>query len=131
MGRSRITNGRSLMPRSIDGRSVYMRRFRDVFALLVADAGGEDRVTEAIKSMARRAATITVELERYECIFADSQDGASPNQLETYQRLSNTLRRLLETIGIDRKPRDITPSIRDYMKPRSRITIDHDDGGGD
>lgn len=124
-GRSRVTNGRSLMPRSIDGRSVYMRRFRDILAMLLSDAGGEDRVSEAIKSIARRAATITVELERIEVAFAESEDAATPTRLELYQRLSNTLRRLLEAIGLERKTHDITPTVEQW-RHRYR-TIDHDE----
>ena len=115
------------MPRSIDGRSIYMRRFRDVFALLLSDAGGEDRVTEGIKSMARRAATITVELERYEAIFADAEDGASPNQLEVYQRMTNTLRRLLEAIGLDRKSKDVTPTVAQWRANHSRRIIENEE----
>jgi hypothetical protein len=122
-GRSRITNGMAkgsaVMPRSVDGRSMYQRRFRDVFALLLADAGGDDRASEAIKSMVRRASTLTVELERYECLFADADDGATPEQLDCYQRMTNTLRRLLLSIGTDRKPRDVTPQLADYINGHS------------
>jgi hypothetical protein len=38
--RSRVTNGRELLP-GVDGRSLWVRRFRDVLALHVSDLGGE------------------------------------------------------------------------------------------
>jgi len=33
-----------------------------------------------------------------------------------YQRTSNSLRRLLEAVGLERRARDITPNLRDYLK---------------
>jgi hypothetical protein len=35
-GRSRVSNGRDLLP-NIDGRSTYARRYRDVIGLHIAD----------------------------------------------------------------------------------------------
>jgi len=118
------------MPKSVDGRSLYVRRFRDVLSLHLSDAGG-DRASEAIKSMARRAATLTVELERLEAEFATSKDGATPNQLDLYQRLTNSLRRVLETIGLERQTRDITltPDLRTYLASKTngrRPALDHE-----
>jgi hypothetical protein len=41
--RSRITNGKDILP-GIDGRSAAARRYQDLIANLVSDAGGIDRV---------------------------------------------------------------------------------------
>jgi len=58
----------------------------------------------------RRAAALTVELERWETRFADD-DGAKPLALDQYQRCLNSLRRTLEALGIGRRVRDVTTEI--------------------
>ena len=40
---------------------------------------------------------------------------ALPAQIDLYQRTANSLRRLLESIGLKRVPRDVTPSVADYV----------------
>ena len=60
-GRSRITNGSALLA-GVDGRSSYARRLRDVMVLHLSDLGGEDNVSEAERSLVRRAAVLTVKL---------------------------------------------------------------------
>ncbi|HLH98760.1 MAG TPA: hypothetical protein VKW08_26925 [Xanthobacteraceae bacterium] len=105
--RSRVTNGKTLFAEGGDMRAPWSRRLRDILDLHLADIGGVDHASEAERSILRRAATLTVELERLEARFAE---GPSSNKdLETYQRTSNTLRRLLESVGLKRRPRDITP----------------------
>jgi hypothetical protein len=49
---------------------MWVRRFRDLTKLHLSDLGGEDRASEAEKSIIRRAATITTELEYFELRFA-------------------------------------------------------------
>jgi hypothetical protein len=45
---------------------------------------------------------------------------ANAEDLDLYLRASNNLRRLLETVGLQRRPRDVTlPSLREYLaKPQ-------------
>jgi hypothetical protein len=81
----------------------------------MADLGGEDNVSEAERSIVRRIATLTVELERLESVFAVAGE-AKPDQLDLYQRTAGNLRRLLESIGIPRRPRDVTPDPLEYAK---------------
>ena len=116
-GRSRVSNGSSILP-GVDGRSVWVRRLRDLIGLHLTDLGGEAAVSEAERSIIRRAATLTVELERMEAAFAVAGE-AQPDQLELYQRTANSLRRLLESVGLGRRPRDITPSLHEYIEGRS------------
>jgi hypothetical protein len=107
-GRSKITNGTRLLP-TIDGRSVWARRLRDLIELHQHDLGGEDRLSVAENSLIRRASALTVELEHLELKFLD-QGEATPQQLNLYGRTSNTLTRVLRELGIRRRPRDITPT---------------------
>jgi hypothetical protein len=110
--RSRISNGCTLP--GVDGRSTWVRRLRDLMGLHLSDLGGEDAVSEAERSIVRRAATLTVELERLELKFA--KDGeASASDIDLYQRTSNSLRRLLEAVGLQRRARDVTPSLSKYL----------------
>jgi hypothetical protein len=117
-GRSRITNGSALLP-SVDGRSVWARRFRDLIQLHVDDKGGDQNVSEAERALIRRAACLIVELERLEVRFAES-GGADKWELDRYGRHANTLRRLLTGLGLERRPRivspDITPQIIDQLR---------------
>jgi hypothetical protein len=96
----------------VDGRSTWVRRLRDLIALHLSDLGGDDAVSEAERSIVRRVATLTVELERMESGFALAGE-ALPVQIDLYQRTANSLRRLLEAIGIERRQRDVSPSLAD------------------
>jgi hypothetical protein len=119
-GRSRVTNGAAILP-GVDGRSTWVRRLRDLMGLHLADLGGSDQVSEAERSIVRRAATLTVELERLELRFATAGE-ASVEDLDLYQRTANSLRRLLEAVGLERRLRDVTsltPRLEDYLAKRA------------
>jgi len=103
--RSRVTNGKSLFVKGGDGRGPWARRLRDVVEAHLSDLGGLDNVSEAERSIVRRAAVLTVELERLEAKFAIGK--GSDNDLDLYQRTAGNLRRLLESIGLDRRPREV------------------------
>jgi hypothetical protein len=115
-GRSRITNGRSLL-RNVDGRSFWCRRLRDLQALLVSDLGGDDAISSAEHAIIRRACVLQVECERREAKFAEAGE-ASDQQIEVYQRVSNSLRRLLESVGLQRRARDVTPDLGTYLREK-------------
>lgn len=106
--RSKVTNGRNLFVDG-DGRGAWARRFRDLCALHIEDLGGSMVLSEAQGSLIRRAATLEVELERQEGQLAKGVEV----DLDAYSRAAGHLRRILETLGIERRKRDITPSIAD------------------
>ena len=111
---SAITNGSKLL--NADGRSIWVRRCKDLIAEHLADLGGEDNTSTAERSIIRRASVVTVELERLESKFATDENATNLRDLETYQRMANTLRRLLSTLGMQRRARDVTPpSVEDYI----------------
>jgi hypothetical protein len=117
--RSRVSNGATLLP-GIDGRSTWARRFRDVIEALTVDAGGPDALGEAERSLIRRTAALTVELERMEEAFA-AAGAADPDTLDLYGRTSGNLRRLLESLGLQRPARDLPHPPQD---PASRSAFD-------
>jgi hypothetical protein len=116
--RSRITNGALI---DGDGRSAWARRMRDLIVLHVGDLGGEDNVTEAEKSIVRRVATLTVELERMESMFAEAGE-ASPDELILYQTCTNSLRRLLESIGLQRRAKPVE-SLAQYLEAKKNNEV--------
>jgi hypothetical protein len=75
----------------------------------VSDLGGADFLSEAQFSLIRRAAAIECELERLDARLSVGE----PVDLDSYGRCAGHLRRLFETIGVERRPRDVTPSIAD------------------
>jgi hypothetical protein len=105
--RSALTNGKRLL-HGVDGRSPWVRRCKDIIAAHVADLGGEANTSAAERSIIRRAAVLTTELERLEVRFAQAGE-ASAEDLDIYARIAANLRRLLEAIGLQRRPRDLTP----------------------
>jgi hypothetical protein len=110
--RSRITNGSALLP-GVDGRGAWVRRCKDVIAAHLSDLGGEANTSAAERSIVRRAAALTIELERMEAGFAVAGE-ASSEALDCYARIAANLRRLLQTIGLERRAKPI-PSMREFL----------------
>jgi hypothetical protein len=118
-GQSRIANGNALLP-GIDGRSAWVRRCKDVIASHISDLGGIDNTSAAERSLVRRAAVLTTELERLEVRFALADEtGAGELELytlELYARMASSLRRLLEAIGLQRRAKDVGASLADLLR---------------
>ena len=109
-GRSRITNGSAVfLDGEVDGRSVLARRYRDILGDLVAHLGGNPSAAETL--IARRAATLAVWCEQAEAEMAAGKD----LDVQAYTTSANALRRLLADIGLERRARDITPSLSTYL----------------
>ncbi len=122
-GRSRVTNARisgrinskSLFAGEVDGRSLWARRYRDLVAGYVDDAGGVGALSELRLSLIRRIAALTVEAERLEVDLASGKTV----DVDLLARLSSHIRRIAETIGLDRKVKDITPTLAEIVARHS------------
>jgi hypothetical protein len=90
-----------------DGRSAWARRFRDLVSLYVADAGGIAALTELKFSLIRRCAALSCECEKLENALADGQE----IDVDLLARLSSHMRRIAESIGLDRAAKDVTPAV--------------------
>ena len=112
--RSAVTNGRTLFAGDVDERGAWSRRFRDILRAHYADLGGQDALSEGQRSLVRRAAMLQIQLELVEAKWAERDGQAKGWELLDYQRVSSSLRRLLESLGLNhgRKPRDVTPTER-------------------
>src|ERR1700722_584595 len=82
--RSRVTNGALFAATIRDGRSGWSRRLGDLLDLHIGDLGGQDVVSNAERSIIRRIATITTELEWIEQAFKSSRNGTTTEQLDLY-----------------------------------------------
>lgn len=90
-----------------------MRRLRDLISLHISDLGGEDNISHSERALINRASMLILQVEMQEQAFAANDGVASKDQLEVYQRVVNTLRRTLESLGLQRRQRDITPTLDD------------------
>ena len=107
---SAITNGTHIL-HHLDHRGAWARRLKDLIVNHVNDLGGADNVSEAEKLLVRRCAMLALQCELQEQRFALNEGGeATSSELEVYGRTCNTLRRTLESLGLQRRPRDITPT---------------------
>lgn len=107
--KSAATNGRRVFAQGGDGRGPWVRRWKDICELHVSDCGGAAALSEARMSLCRRAATLEIQLEQIEAKMSEGKD--APLDIEIYGRCASHLRRILETLGLDRKARDVGPSL--------------------
>jgi hypothetical protein len=117
--RSAVTNHKDLLP-GLDGRSASARRFRDLVNAFVADMGGLDRCSEIKLGLVRRLAATTVAAEQLESRMVNGES-VDISQLCT---LASTTVRISQRLGLERKQRDVTPSLQSYLTNRSSITDD-------
>lgn len=110
--RTRIGNGRAVL-QDVDARSLTFRRYREILASLIADMGGDP--TEAQTQIARRAASLSIWCEEQDTSAANG----TPIDIGAYTTASNSLRRLLESLGLERKARNVTPTIAEYAAQKA------------
>jgi hypothetical protein len=108
--RSRMTNGMALLP-DVDGRSAIARRFKDITSGILADQGGADQCSEIRLQLVRRFAAAAVLAEQLESRLANGEQ----IDIQEHALLCSTLARLASRIGIDRRAKNITPTLSDYL----------------
>lgn len=97
----------------VDGRSLMARRFREIYSGVESDLGGV--LTEAQRHLIARAATLAIWCEAREAELAQGEDFDAAG----YATISNALRRLLSDLGLERRARDVTPTLADFIEARS------------
>ena len=115
--------------RNVDGRAFGMRRLRFLVGSHTADLGGEQAITTAQATLIDRAAMLTVLLELTEQSFVQKQFKVSGQALIDYQRCVSTTRRLLESLGLERRARDITGGLTPMQYARLKAKGQLDDDG--
>jgi hypothetical protein len=102
--RSRIANGSAMLLGAKDERSVFVRRLKEIVEEYINDIGPAQDMTSAEKSIVRRIAVLTIQLEKLETRFAEDPS-VGERTLDLYNRTAGNLGRLLERLGIRRKER--------------------------
>jgi hypothetical protein len=117
-GRTKVTNGVTILHGLADARTHVARRYRDLLALACSDAGGVDCMSEAKLQLARRFAGLACQLEGLEAALAN---GESINITE-YTSLTSTMVRVVSRLGTARVPKDVGgPScLAEYFEQRHR-----------
>jgi hypothetical protein len=103
---------RLLTLNSLDKRTLAYRRTAELISQLETDAGSDPSVAQ--KLLIQRAALTAAMIEHEETKWL-SGGVVDPT---IHATLSNSLRRLLESIspGLERRQRDVSPSLSEYLK---------------
>jgi hypothetical protein len=102
--RSSVSNGTRLFAvAGLDGRTQTARRFRDLIEVWTLDLGGADMLSEGQRQLIRRAASLSIMAEAAEADLARDMD----MDVNTYGMVCDRLRRIVESLGIERVARPI------------------------
>jgi hypothetical protein len=106
--RSAVSNGTRLFGiTGIDGRTQSARRFRDIVDAFTADLGGVDLLSEAQRQLIRRASALSLTCEAVEADMVRDM----PFDIANYLTATNSLRRVLETLGLARVAKDVGTTV--------------------
>src|SRR5262249_25577735 len=91
----------------LDHRTAAARRGRGGISALESDLGGRESISAARQALIENAAVLGAVIEEMGAAWLSGQ----PVDLVLYSTLSNTRKRLLESVGLDFVAKDITASI--------------------
>ena len=98
----------------VDGRTHMARRFREIVGGIASDMG--DDLTGAQQAILDRAATLILWAEMREAELARGE----AFDAQTYATCCNSLRRLLDDLGLHRVPKDVTtPDLETYLSRKT------------
>src|SRR5258708_36887425 len=89
----------------LDRRTAAAQRALQLVDAIGADLGGSDRLSEGARQPIQRPAVLGVFVESCEVKWLSGQ----PVELADYLAAVNNQRRVLPTIGLERRARDVTP----------------------
>ncbi len=95
----------------LDGRTAAARRARELIEAIEADLGGGDRLSEGSRQLVQRAAVLGTFIESCEAQWLSGEQV----DLAEYLAAINSQRRVLATIGLERRARDLTTSVAEYV----------------
>ena len=91
----------------LDGRTKAAQSLHTAISAIEADLGGADHLAAGERQLVRRAALAGVMCEDLGARWLLGE----PVDPALYATLANAERSLLETIGLKRQPRDVTPAV--------------------
>jgi hypothetical protein len=95
----------------LDGRTNAAKSAKALIADIESDLGGADRLSTGKRVLVGRAAITAAMIEHIEASWLSGR----PVDTGEYNALVNSLRRLLSDLGLERKPRDVTPDLAVYV----------------
>jgi hypothetical protein len=99
---------------SLDGRTMAARRARELIEAIERDLGGAARLSEGTRQLVQRAAVLGAFIESCEAKWL----GGEAVPLADYLAAINSQRRVLATIGLERRARDVSP-LRERLAAQS------------
>ncbi len=96
---------------NLDGRTRAARRAHDLIAAIETDLGGADLLSEGERQLVQRAAVLGAFIESCEAQWLSGQPVDLPNYLAAVDRQ----RRVLTTIGLERRARDAHLPLRERI----------------
>jgi hypothetical protein len=100
---------------ALDQRTRPFRRYQAISGAVLGDLGGEENTSEIERQLISRFAVLALTLEGMEAaaLAGDQID------LDLFARGAGHLRRIGETLGLKRRPRDVTPSLESYLASKA------------
>ncbi len=115
--RTQVANGTALLAPEGDARGWWGRRYAEILALRLDDLGGGELLSEGQISLAKRATTLEVELERQDADLSQGKDV----DLKIYSDVTGQLVRVLNTLGLDRITKVVDHNLTaDYLASPSK-----------
>ena len=112
---SELPKVRLLTLDSLDGRTAAAKCVNDLIAAIEADHGGADDMSTARRSIAETAALATAMIRDLGARWIKGEQV----DLGLFATLSNAQRRAFETLGFDRVPKNVTPSVNEYLAQKT------------
>jgi hypothetical protein len=112
-GRSKATNNVDQLP-GVKMTLSTARRFRDLMSAFLVDQGGVTQCSEIRLALLRRLASVVVQAELIEARMLNGEQVDAGLLCQ----LASTVVRLSTRLGIERIPREIEPSLNQYLAER-------------
>jgi hypothetical protein len=96
----------------LDGRTLAAKKASALVAALESDAGGSDNISTGQRQLIRHAALLGAYLEDQEVKWLQRED----IDLTALVSVINAQRRLLATLGLERKPREVNSETEEYRR---------------
>ena len=95
----------------LDGRTVAAKSVRALIDAIEDDLGGSDRLSAGEREIVKRAALAGAMIEHLEAVWLTGNG----LDVAAYTALVNVQRRLLTTVGLQRRAKDVTPDLAKYI----------------
>jgi len=111
-GATRSGKVRFLTLADLDKRTAAFRETVRIIEEIEADLGGADQLSAGERQLSQRVGVLGALLSDLEARWIRGE----PLDAAAYCTVVNAQRRVIETLGLRRRPRDVTPSVRDYLR---------------